>query len=246
MEPAGRVDDHEELVGIRPRHLRDHAETCWFRRWCEVRGRRGEWIPGGRYDVANRIREDVTLAHTELRTATLGDFPLPDDLVTESQQVYAAAARGYVGLFGDRPARVDDVDRSVLGDFAEFGVRLLDPLGIALRTPDGSHELLRLQIRGERPSLPDDLTVLAARAARWAGAAPVRTIAADLLAFDFVEVVLDDPALVAAGEARIAQLARDALDLAERDEPTPTPGSDCRDCKYLPACPAFRGGAAGR
>lgn len=236
-----------ELVPLRPRHLRavtsaeiiDPDGGCALRIWFELRGRRGQWHNRHRFDVVNRLRADIALAHTDLRVATLADFPVPNDLGPEAVTVHQAAARGYTQLFAARAARTEPFEPDPTSEFDELGVRMVWPPGIALRRDDGTPELLDISLRNDAVRVPDHIEVLAARAARWCDDDRLVLVLADLLAFDAVEVPLADPGLVQAGRERIERVAEWACRTRDDDRmPDASPGRDCSGCSFIPSCDA--------
>jgi hypothetical protein len=233
------VDD--ELGRVTLAHLRRAEAMCRRRLAREHAGLRGRWNPSPRFAVANRLVEDARVAHAELRAPRAADFPPPVDLFAEQQRVYAAAAGGYVALFGDRPAVAVAVDAWET-ELPDLEVRLVGSLGLALETADGSPELrsLRLGVAGNRPLIDDvERRVLIVRSAAWVGAAPLRIVVADLLAGEVVEEELDVAAALPEAlewiEARVAVVRERAVD------PVPKAGAECRGCPFVPGCIAHDG-----
>lgn len=243
MSAAAPTGAESDLVPVRPRHLRAEATDagCARRTWFELRGRRGMWQSRSRFDVVNRLRADIALAHTDLRVATLADFPVPSDLGPEAAAVHQGGARGYTQMFRARAARTEPFGPDPTADFHELGIRLLGPPGTALRREDGTPELLQISLRNEAVRLPEHIEVLAARAARWCDDDRLVLVLADLLAFDMVEVPLADAGLVDAGRDQLARISAWARETSDDEHgPRATPGRDCAGCPFIPLCDEVR------
>lgn len=230
------MDDELERVTLS--HLRRAETMCRRRLAREHAGLRSMFYPSARFAVGNRITEDARVAHTELRTARAADFPTPTDLVPEQQQVYRAAAAGYVAFFADRPARAVTVDpwETVLDG---LDVRLVSSLGLALERADGSPEVrfLRIGVAGNRPLIDDaERRTIAVRSAPWVGPRPLHVVIADLLAGALVEETLDVAAELP--EARAWVEARVAVVRERAADPVAKAGADCRGCPFVPGCQA--------
>jgi hypothetical protein len=230
------VDD--ELPRVTLTHLRRADTMCRRRLEREHMGAKGNRSASARFAVSNRLTEDARVAHTELRSARLADFPTPIDLVSEQQRVYRAAAAGYVVLFADRPARAVTVDpwESVLDD---VGMRLVASLGLALERADGSPELriLRIGVAGNRPMIDDaDRRAIVVRSAPWVGDRRLALVVTDLLAGAIVEDTLDVDGALA--EARSWIDARLAVVRERVADPVPKAGDDCSGCAFVSGCKA--------
>ncbi len=165
---------HEPRCGERARRLLD--------------GARGKAVAASvRWRLGQRVREDIALAHAELRTPHARDFPTPRDLTSEECAVYAAAVSGYLLLFGDVPARALDVaGRAAL---SEPGIELAARPGMFVDTDDGT-ELRMLRLAGTEPHIEDQHRHAAALLAP-SDCFPVRIVAADLLSLATTTVTID-------------------------------------------------------
>jgi hypothetical protein len=228
----------DELPRVTLAHLRRADAMCRRRLAREHAGLRGSWSPSPRFAVQNRLVEDARVAHAELRAPRITDFPSPSDLVREQQQVYEAAARGYVALFAQRPARAVEVDAWET-ELPDLGVRVVGSLGLALETADGSPEVryLRLGVAGNRTLIDDiERRLVVMRSATWVGARPLRLVVVDLLEGEVVDERLDVAAVLPQAldwlETRLGVVRERAAD------PIPKAGADCRGCAYVPGCRA--------
>src|SRR5215207_3214782 len=104
-------DEHlDELPKVTLAFLRRVEDLCPRRVAFEHQTRRGNRPAPGRWRVANQLTEHARVAHIELGFPSPGAFtPLPD-LVPEEREVYDAAVRWYMQLFGDRAVRSVDGD----------------------------------------------------------------------------------------------------------------------------------------
>ena len=228
----------DELGRVTLAHLRRAGAMCRRRLAREHAGLHGNWSPPARFAVANRLVEDARVAHAELRSPGLADFPTPHELFAEQQLLYDAAAGGYVALFEDRPVRAVTVDAWET-ELPDLEVRLVGSLGLALERADGSPELRSLQLgrAGSRPLLDDaERRVVVVRSAAWVGTRPLRLVVVDLVAGEAVEEDLDVAALLPEAlewiAARVATIREQAAD------PVAKAGADCRGCPFVPGCQA--------
>jgi hypothetical protein len=227
------VDDDLPVVSL---GLLAREPECGERIARTLEGARGDGPANARWSVAQRIRGDVRLAHTEMRVPLASHFPNPTDLRTEQQTQYRAAANGYLELFGDRAACVIDVGRSER-TFPELGIRLAAAVGILLRTVTGDLELRKLDV-SDRPARVDDSLAFAVAllAEDWRGAERVHVISSDLLALDIADTWVDCSALA---PQAAEWLAGRVATLRERaDERRVIAGGDCSMCSHIWNCPA--------
>jgi hypothetical protein len=143
-------------------------------------GARGAAMARTRWRLGQRLREDAALAHAERRTPHPRDFPTPNDLSAEEREVYRAAARGYLVLFGEVPARAIEPARRVQIEGADL--ELTDRPGLFVDTDDGT-ELRVLRFSGAAPHASDALRHATALVAGDA-LLPVRVVLADLLSLE--------------------------------------------------------------
>jgi hypothetical protein len=230
-----------ELTKITARHLRRAEEMCRRRLALELDDQRGNRANGARFAVSNRVAADVRLAHTEFGPPDPAAFVVPTELVPEQQRVYQAAVRGYLALFGDRPAGAIDLGFDT--EVEPLGVRLVGDVGVALDTGNAFElRVLRLGTRGHDQPLVDDVDLRFAtlRAAAWLSSAPeLRVVAADLLGLACSELVIDvREAERAAAQEWLAERVAHVRALADRDRPKA--GSDCLGCGFVAGCRAHR------
>jgi len=237
-------DQRDELPKVTLAFLRRVEELCPRRVAFEHHNRRGgnRGAPA-RWRVANQITEHARLAHLEPGRPSPEAFtPLPD-LVPEEREVYAAAARWYLQLFGERAVRAvdgDDLDEweTLLPD---EGIRLVGRAGLAVEDADGRPELLLLRIGGRAPDAGDPLGSPEARfallrARDWLAGRSVRLVRADLLYGGMVEHdVAADAALT-----ELQPWLHDRIDALRRRiaDPLPRPGLECGRCRCIPGCKA--------
>jgi len=203
--------------------------SCPRRLALQLRERKGTPTGSGRYRVSNRIQADVRLAHSTMRTPEPGDFPDPTDLFPEERALYRAAARAYCAMFSEIPAEIADFDEweTTIDD-----VRIVAPIGVPVRTPDGHLELRRLQTEGRlRIPSPDDLRVLALRV----GELPFRVVTADLIHVDQHTIQVES---LDVGPRWIHE---QVLDVETRaDEDVAVVGVECAWCTFTLDCKGLR------
>ncbi|HEY1738376.1 MAG TPA: hypothetical protein VGI86_06690 [Acidimicrobiia bacterium] len=179
--------------------------------------------------LSQRLRGDAALAHSERRKPNIRDFPTPNDLSTEEQAVYRAAAAGYLALFGDTSAIVLDLPRRLTLD--ESGIELAANPGLCVETDEGS-ELRVLAINGTEPRIAPSALHAAAMLAP-SDALPIRVVAADLLSLETTE------SRITGGEVEAAwnwATERAAAWRAATDRPTFN-HDGCRTCEFVWGCP---------
>ena len=198
-------------------------------------GARGKASAGStRWRLGQRLREDVALAHAERRVPTRRDFPTPTDLTSEEQAVYAAAAAGYLLLFGDAPAVAIDVPGRQVYD--DLGIELAARAGVLVDTDDGT-ELRILRTRGTQPRIEEQQFHTAALFAP-ADRLPVRIVAADLLSLLTATATVDAEHVEPARQwlADRVDTWRDAAADNGYDQ------KDCFACTFVWDCRVHRGG----
>jgi len=214
---------------------------CRLRLAHEHRDHRGNWSANARWRVSNQLLEDARLTHTDLRAPELAHFSPGAELSEEERHVYTTAARWYVALFADRPARAVDVDRWETA-IEELGVRLVGGVGLPVEGPDGEREVRLLRL-GAAP-LPSDLLdapevrFALLRLAGWARVPRLRVSAADLVLGRCQEQEIDPgralPELTSWLADRLATIRERIA------EPVPRAGLDCASCAFVAPCRAHR------
>jgi hypothetical protein len=236
-------EERDELPKVTLAFLRRVEELCPRRIAFEYHNRRGNRGAPARWRVANQITEHARLSHLELGPPAPEAFtPLPD-LLPEEREVYDAAARWYLQLFGGRAVRSVDGDEIDEWETAlpTLGVRLVGRAGLAVEDEDGRPELRLLRIGGSAPDNGDPLGPAEARfallrASDWLTGRSVRVVHADLLYGGLVQhEVAADAALTELrpwlGE-RLEALRRRIAD------PRPRPGLECGRCRFVAGCSA--------
>lgn len=218
------------------------ADTMCARRLEGIHAdRRANRPADARFRVANRVFESARLAHVDLAVPSASAFNLHDGLEPEERQVYDAAARWYIALFGDRAVRSVDLDEweSTVED---LDVRLVGQAGLPVEDANGLRETRLLRI-GARP-LADAADLLESvevrfavlRLADWVVGGQVRVCVADLLNGSLVERKIEvDPAL---DDLRPWLAERVAVIRGRAADRSPTPGLECARCRYVAGCPA--------
>ncbi len=231
----------EALPRVTPALLRWSDTMCARRLEGIHADRRANRPADARFRVANRVFESARLTHVDLAVPSPAVFNLHDGLEPEERQVYDAAARWYVTLFGDRPVRAVDLDdwESTVED---LGVRLVGQAGLPVEDANGRREtrLLRIGARG----LADDADLLASvdvrfallRLADWAGGGDLRVCVADLLDGSLVDRTIEVDAALYDLSPWLAE--RVAVIRGRAADRTPTPGLECARCRYVAGCPA--------
>ena len=228
----------DEFASIAPSVLRRDPE-CGFRAARVLAGSNGKAkLADARWAVEQRLRGDITLAHSELRVATEHNFSEPIDLLPEQRAVYRAAARGYLTLFADTPVRSVEITKQRF--LPELQVRFVANPGIALEHADGTLELRTVRTSGRTPEIDGVAVHTAALLFGNDTGAPrrsiVRLVAADLLALDVSSLDVDPdherPAAVEWVEQRLTRWQT----VAEGGRVVA--GSDCSSCTFIWDCPA--------
>ncbi len=230
-----------EAPRITPALLR-WADTMCARRLAGVHhDRRGNRPSDARFRVANRVFDSARLAHVDVAAPTPAAFRAVDGLEPEEQRVYETAGRWYIALFGDRAVRAVDVD-DWESPIADLGIRLVGPAGLPVEAADGRRELRLLRVGARRPVPADPLESVEARfalarVADWAGRGPLRLCVADLVHGALAECELEVDRVLATDvrpwlEERVAVIRDRAAD------PTPQPGLECANCRYVAGCAA--------
>ena len=236
-------DTRDELPKVTLAFLRRVEELCPRRVAFEHQNRRGNRGAPARWRVANQITEHARLSHLELGPPAPEAFtPLPD-LLPEEREVYDAAARWYVQLFGGRPVR--SVDGEHLDEWETavpaLGVRLVGRAGLAVEDEDGRPELRLLRIGGPPPEHSDPLEPAETRfallrASDWLKGRSVLLVHADLLYGGMVQhEVAADAALT-----ELQPWLGERLDALRKRiaDPVPRPGLECGRCRFVAGCRA--------
>jgi hypothetical protein len=236
-------DQDDELPKVTLAFLRRVEELCPRRVAFEHQNRRGNRGAPARWRVANQIIEHARLSHLELGPPAPEAFTPLADLVPEEREVYDAAARWYLQLFGGRAVRSvdgEDLDEWETALPAE-GVRLVGRAGLAVGDADGRPELRLLRIGGATPDDGDPLGSPEARfallrAGDWLAGRSVRVVHADLLYGGMVDrQVSADAAL-----SELRPWLGERLDALRRHiaDPLPRPGLECGRCRFVAGCKA--------
>jgi hypothetical protein len=234
----------DEPAKVTLAHLRRAEEVCGFRLAREHADSRGNWGSSVRWQVSNRVLDDIRLAHTELAAPRPDRFLVRTDLTPEQEQVYDLATRWYVTLFGDRAVRA--VDEDPWSTERADGIRLVGRAGLGLVDAEGGGEIRLLQIGG-RPepatALLDSPTVRFAllRRPEWLDGRRVRISAADLVRGTYADETVDTTGALAVVEDWLAErmtVVRERVAAAK-----PRFGLECGWCAFIAACPALRGRA---
>jgi hypothetical protein len=233
----------DDLPKVTLAFLRRVEELCPRRVAFEYQNRRGNRGAPARWRVANQISEHARLSHLELGPPAPEAFtPLPD-LLPEEREVYDAAARWYVQLFGGRAVR--SVDGGEIDEWETavpaLGVRLVGRGGLAVEDEEGHPELRLLRIGGPSPEHGDPLGPAEARfallrASNWLRGRSVLLVHADLLYGAMVqhEVAVD------AALTELQPWLGERLDALQKRiaDPSPRPGLECGRCRFVAGCKA--------
>ena len=236
-------DPRDDPPQITRRHLQRLEALCPRRVYTERnRTRESQLNKGGnlRFEVSQRIESDIRLAHSEMRAPRPGDFPPATELYPEQQRVHAAAAAGYLALFGTVEARTTDAVDPMSTELGDPVVRLIGGIGVALETADGGRELRAVRAgRRDGDDLLDAVDVWFAllRAGDWA-APSMRMVAADLLSLEIVEHHVDVAAELPKARAWFEDRSARVEAIADRSRPRV--GSDCAGCPAIAGCPKHR------
>src|SRR5262249_51108191 len=158
--PVAGDEQPDELPKVTLAFLRRVEELCPRRVAFEYHHRRGNRVGPARGRGANQIPEHARPRPPELRPPTAEAFtPLPD-LLPEEREVYGAAARWYLQLFGGRAVR--SVDGTDVDEWetrlSDEGIRLVGRAGLAVEDENGRPELRLLRIGGPAPDGSDPLS----------------------------------------------------------------------------------------
>jgi hypothetical protein len=232
----------EEPAKVTLAHLVRAERTCPRRLRLEHANTRANSSGNARWQVSNRVTEEVRLAHTELAAPGPDRFAVETpELGAEQRAVYELATRWYTTLF-TRPARVVDDDdpwsTELPGD-----LRLVGRAGIAFTDADGAPELRLLAFGGrpeaavalvERPAVRFALV----RREAWLDGRVVRVVQADLVRGTYEEEAIDAAsAMPAVHDWLGTRLAVLRERLTGREEP----GLQCGWCPYIAGCPPMSG-----
>lgn len=233
----------DELPKVTLAFLRRVEELCPRRVASEYQNRRGNRGAPARWRVANQITEHARLSHLELGPPSPEAFTALPDLLPEEREVYDAAARWYLQLFGGRAVR--SVDGEAVDEWEtalpDEGVRLVGRAGLAVEDEDGRPELRLLRIGGSAPDDGDPLLSAEARfallrAGDWLTGRSIRLVHADLLYGGLVEHEVT-------AEAALTELRpwlSERIDALRRRiaDPLPRPGLECGRCRFVAGCKA--------
>jgi hypothetical protein len=221
-------------------HLRGAEGICPRRLAREHSDSRGNWGSNLRWRVANRVLDDIRLAHTDLTGARPEHFRATGGLTPEQARVYELATRWYVTLFADRPARAVDEDQWAT---ERDGVRLVGPAGLGLTDAEGNAEIRWLRLAG-RGEVPSDLTTspevrfALLRRPAWLDGRRVRVAVADLVLGTCTDAVVDTRTALPAVDGWFHE--RLAAIRARIEHPAPERGLQCGRCAFIAGCPALR------
>ncbi len=224
----------EELPVITTWDLREGLR-CGARARRRLDGNKGRYVTSARHNVAARIRQDVALAHSELRVATASDFPDPTDLLPEQRALYAAAANGYLTLFSEVAARTIDVE--LFRDLDDLGVQFRANPGVVLELSDGTLQVRSLRLNSRVPTITD--TAVWPLALLWHDRFDVTElhfVAADLLALETVSHTINFTTHTDAAMAWCTSSLANLRALAAHGRVET--GSECGDCPFIWNCPA--------
>ncbi len=239
----------EELPKVTPYLLRRAGDLCPRRLAREVDGSERSADPVNRSRMRDALLRAARDAHAELRAPTGEWFEgLGADLEPEEQAVLRQAAQWYVRIFGDRAARLDDVDIGEPTALPRRAVRLGGWLDLVVTDGDGRREVRLLELWDGRVPAADPLElepakVAVLRLARELGAQPLRVVWADLVRGLVRERAVD------AGDdlAALGAWLDERLEIVTRRCATPDAiaGSDCGTCGHVAGCDAHPSGAHG-
>lgn len=228
-------DDVIEAPRFTLRHLRAGDDACARRIAREVVQQRTtvrNRSSTRAFDLAARIIADIAVAHTELRSATIADFPNPTDLSLEERRVHRAAALGYLARF-DEPFVVDSLaDEWETADSAT-GHRWIARVPLAGHDATGTARIRHLLVDGRPEIDAPTLFMLALRTDGWADDVLV-DVGALLSADRGTPLVIDKRCR---DEARAWARERAAHCLAIADAGRARAGRDCLGCAFVAGCP---------
>ena len=184
--------------------------------------------------------------HAEMAEPAASDFAgigamLEPEVLPEERAVLDQAARWYLEIFGDRPARWEDpgTDSPTL---SRRGVRVGGWVDLPLRRPDGGFELRQFDFSG-RKDLPTDpledpaLRVAFLRLKDWLAGAPLQLVWVDLLRGLKVERSVAERERPTANEWFDERLK---TVMSRAEAPVARSGQDCASCAVLSGCPEHK------
>ena len=236
------VQRTDELSKVTLAHLRDPDGRCALRLSKEFNNERASTSANIRFRLSGRLEEAASLAQTSLDSPRLVHFPTPRDFLPEERDVFDAAARWYVEIFGDRQATsAGTYDFST--PRSELGINLVGGAGLRFITDEGLSEIRILQYAG-RSAIPETLfdspevrfSMLRNEAWIRSTASPLIVTVADLIRGEaFVETVSPETLLTACND----WLATCVEKIRERViDPQPKMGTDCAWCGFISSCDA--------
>jgi hypothetical protein len=235
------VDRTDEPAKVTLAHLTRAERICARRLAREHVSSRANSGATVRWQISNRVLQDVRLAHTELAEPGVERFRAGTDLTPEQSSVYELASRWYVTLFEGRAVRT--VDEDEWGTDRDDGIRLVGPAGLGVADAD-DHAEIRILRFANGGVVPDDLTTAPAvrfallRRPDWLDGRPVRVAVADLVLGIHADTVVDTarelPVLEAWLKDRVAVIRQRVVD------PVPVPGIECGWCPFIANCGPHR------
>jgi len=235
------VQRDDELPRVTPSLLRRADAMCRRRLAHEHAGGKAHAnrTADARFAVSNRVEADARLAQSEFGCPRPEAFVDPTDLEPEQRRWYRAAARGYLGFFGEVPGVV--VDLGWATTVPELGVALTGNAGLAVELGEGARELRLLRFGGRRAGarLLDavDISIALLRTAEWADT-NLHIIAVDVLNQDVVEHTSVLPADRSQADNWFAQRVDDVMRAA--DDGRARAGTDCLGCPFVAGCEQHR------
>lgn len=238
----------ESPLKVTPSLLRSASSMCGRRLAKTFDGSERSHDPIHRSRLRDAFLSAARDAHAELGVPRIEHFTnvgvllepeaLPEELVALEQ-----AAGWYVSMFGDRPARWDDPDESLLAE--RRGIRLGGWVDLTLRTDDDAFELRQFDLWGRRNPPADPLELASMRLAflrlkQWIDGHPLRVVWADLIRGVLVERVVEP-------DERAANIEwfDERLQVIEQrsEEANAENGRDCGGCAVVSRCPEHEKGA---
>jgi hypothetical protein len=219
-------------------HLVRAERICARRLRKEHDNTRSNFAGTARWKVANRVTEEVRLAHTDLCAPGIERFDgTAADLTAEQHQVFALAVRWYVTLFG-RAVRV--VDEDAWGTDLPGDLRLVGPAGLAFTDADGRPEIRILRLGSRVPAVASSdapaVRFALLRRADWLRDREVRVAVADLVHGTLAEAVLETGGLM----PELWTWLDERVDVIRERiaAPRATAGIECAWCPYIAGCEA--------
>jgi hypothetical protein len=240
--------DPEPLPKVNPTLLRSADSMCARRLARSFEGGEQSHDPVHRSRLRDAFLATVRDVHVETAVPVAADFVdvggrLDPAVLPEERAVLEQAARWYVEMFGDRPARWDDPGTDQPTE--RGGLKVGGWIDLPVRTAGGGHELRQFDLWGRRnpPTDPlelEPLRIAFLRLKRWLGGAPLRVVWADLVRGLLVERTVDDderPTHTEWFDERVARVRERTL------EPVAQAGRDCGGCAVVARCPEHSKGA---